>query len=93
MRRDLFDRGGFDSPLPFDERRCQRTALSLITSIALAVSTVIAGTVVSVGIAQAQILVATQKADGNFAIACLIACLVVGAVVGEVYRRRQQRPD
>ena len=93
MRQDLFDRGGFDPPLPSSERRRQRNALSLIASIALAVSVVIAVTAVSIGIAQAEILVAMQKGDGSLAVVSLIGCLVVGTIVGEVYRRRQQRQD
>ncbi len=91
--RHLIDRGGFDSPLPRRERRRQHTALSLIASITLAVSTVIAVTVVSIGFAQAEILVATQRGDGSLAVAFLVGCIVIGGIVGEIYRRRHQRPD
>jgi hypothetical protein len=62
MRQDLIDRAGFNSPLPHCERRRQRTALSLIASIALVVSTMVAVTIVSLGIAQAEVLAAPQAA-------------------------------
>jgi hypothetical protein len=94
MRRDdLFERGGFDAPLRSYERRGQRTALSLIASLALALSIIVTVTVVSMGMAQAEILVAMRKGDGSLAIAFIIICLVAGTIVGTVYRRRQQYPD
>jgi hypothetical protein len=51
-RKDL-RRGGFVPPLGYQERRRQRTALSLVAGLALAISTVIAVTIVSIGLAQA----------------------------------------
>jgi hypothetical protein len=92
MRHDVIDRGGFDPPLPSYERRRQRTALSLIASIALAVSIVVAVTAVSMGIAQAEILVAKQRGDGNLAVAYLFCSIIVGGSVGLIYHGRQQRP-
>jgi hypothetical protein len=92
MRKDLIGRGGFDPPLPSSERSRQRTALALLAGLALAVSIVVAMTAVSMGIAQAEILVAGQIGDGSLAVAYLVCSLIVGAVIGMVYRRRQ-RPD
>jgi hypothetical protein len=66
--------------------------MSLIASIALAVSIMVAVTAVSVGIAQAEILVATQRGDGNLAVAYLFCSIIVGGVIGLIYRRRQERP-
>jgi hypothetical protein len=92
MRYDLIDRGGFGPSLPPEERRLQRTTLSLIASLALVLSIVVAATVVSVGVAQADILVAMRSGDGSLAVFFLIACIIIGAIVAEIYRRRQQRP-
>jgi hypothetical protein len=91
MRHNFIDSGGFDPPLPHRRRR-QRKTLSLIATLLLAVSTVIAVTVVSIGIAQAEILVATQSGDGSLAIAFLVCSIIIGAIVGMLYRNRQQRP-
>ena len=52
VRKDL-RRGGFVPHLGYQERRRQRTALSLVAGLALAISTVIAVTIVSIGLAQA----------------------------------------
>ena len=60
-------RGGFGPPLGYYERKRQRTALSLVAGLTLAISTMIAVTIVSIGIAQAEILVATQSGDGSLA--------------------------
>lgn len=91
MRGDgSFDTGGFDAPLRTHERRCQRTALSLIASVALALSIMVTVTVMSMGMAHAGLLVAMQKGDGSLAIGSLIISLVAGLVVGAIYRRRQQ---
>ncbi|HET7681995.1 MAG TPA: hypothetical protein VFK79_17890 [Xanthobacteraceae bacterium] len=91
MRQDF--RGGFDPPLRYHERRRQRTALSLFAGLALAISTMIAATIVSIGIAQADILVATRSGDGTLAVAFLICSIIIGAIVGAIYRKRQERPD
>lgn len=91
MRQNLIDSGGFDPPRPHRRRKRQRRTLSLIATIALMVSTAIAVTVVSIGIAQADILVATQRGDGSLAVAFLVCSIIVGAIVGTIYRNRQQR--
>jgi hypothetical protein len=92
MRRNLIERGGFGPPLPYRKRRRQRTALSLIAGLALAAGTVIAMTTVSIGLAQAEILVAAHKGDGSLAVAFLVLSIVVGGIVGAIHRWRQQRP-
>jgi hypothetical protein len=58
MKRNLIDKGGFGPSLPYYERRRQRTALSLVAGLALAICTVVAVTVVSIGIAQAETIAA-----------------------------------
>ena len=92
MRQDL-RRGGFDPPLGCQERRRQRTALSLVAGLALAISTMIAVTIVSIGIAQAEIVVATQSGNGSLAAALLVCSIIIGANGGAVYRQLQERPD
>jgi hypothetical protein len=92
MRRDLIE-GGFDPPLPPSERSRQRTALSLIASIALAICIMVAATAVSIGIAQAELLGAAQTGDGSLAVAYVVCSIIVGGIIGVIYRRRQQRRD
>jgi hypothetical protein len=92
MRHDFIDGGGFDPPRPHRRRKRQRRTLSLIATLALVFSTVLAVTIVSIGIAQAEILVAMQTGDGSLAIAFLVCSIVVGGIVGAIYRYRQQRP-
>jgi hypothetical protein len=91
MRQDF--RGGFDPPLRYHERRRQRTVLSLFAGLALAISTMIAATIVSIGIAQAGILVATPSGDGTLAVAFLTCSIIIGAIVGSIYRKQQERPN
>lgn len=92
MRHNFIDSGGFDPPPPHRRRKRQRRTLSLIATIALMVSTAIAVTVVSIGIAQAEMLVATQSGDGSLAIAFLVCSIIIGGIVGTLYRNRKQRP-
>jgi hypothetical protein len=92
MIRNSIDRGGFGPSFPSCERRHQRTALSLFAGLALAICTVVAVTVVSIGIAQAEILVATQSGGGSLAVAFVAGSIVGGGIVGAIYRRRQQLP-
>jgi hypothetical protein len=91
MRKDVIDRGGFDPP-PYDLRRYQRTRMSLVAGLALAVGTVVAVTIVSIGIAQAGFLVAAGSGDGSLAVAFLAGCVIVGGIAGVVSRKRQQHP-
>jgi hypothetical protein len=79
--------------LGYHERRRQRTALSLVAGLTLAISTLIVVTIVSIGIAQAEILVATQSGDNSPAVAFLVCSIIIGAIGGTVYGQRQQRPD
>ena len=92
MRRDLFDKGGFDPRLPSRERRRQRTVLSLLAGLALAVSIIVAVTAVSIGIAHAEILVAGQIGDGSLAVVYIACSLIAGAIIGAIYRRREPGP-
>jgi hypothetical protein len=93
MRHDPIDRGGFEPPLPSHARRRQRTALSLIAGIALSLSIVVAVGAVSIGIAQAEILVAGRSGDGTLAVVYLMGSIIVGGIVGMIYQRRHRRPD
>lgn len=92
MRHDLIDRGGFDPLPPYWRRKRQRRTLSLIASLALAVCTVVAITVVSIGIAQAGMLVAAKSGDGSLAVAFLICSILIGGIINGLFRKRQQRP-
>jgi hypothetical protein len=92
MRDDPIDRGGFEPPPPHRRRKHQRTTLSLIATIALAISTMVAVTVVSIGIAQAKILVAAQSGDGTLAVAFLVCSILIAGIVTGLYRNRQERP-
>jgi hypothetical protein len=92
VRNDL-RRSGFVPPLGYQERRRQRTALSLVAGLALAISTMIAATIVSIGLAQAEVLAATQSGDGNLAVAFLVCSIIIGGIVGAIYRKRQQQLD
>ena len=91
MRRDLINAGGFATRLPSRRRRRQRTALTLLTTTALAVSTMVVATIISIGRAQAGILVAAQRGDGSLAIAVVIASIIIGGIVTAVYNKHQQR--
>ena len=88
-----FAGGGFDPRLRYIERRRQRTTLSLITGLALAISTMIAITIVSIGIAQAEILVATRRGDGSLAVIFLTGLIIVGTIIGTIHPKRQERWD
>jgi Flp pilus assembly CpaF family ATPase len=92
MRQDFINAGGFAPLLPSRKRRRQRTALTLLTTIALAASTTIVATIVSIGRAQAEILVAGQRGDGSLAVFVVIASIIIGGMVSAVYNKHQQRP-
>jgi hypothetical protein len=92
MRRDFINAGGFAPLLPSRKRRRQRTALTLVTTIVLAVSTTVVATIFSIGRAQAEILVAAKRGDGSLAVAVVIASIIIGGIVAAVYNRHQQRP-
>ena len=91
--RQDFVGGGFDPPLRYLERRRQRTTLSLVAGLALAISTMIAVTIVSIGIAQAEILVATRRGDGSLAVIFVAGLIIVGTIVGTIHPKRQERWD
>jgi hypothetical protein len=91
-RKDL-RRGGFVPPLGYQERRRQRTALSLVAGLALAISTMIAVTIVSIGLAQAGVLAATQNGDGSLAVAFVVGGILIRVIAGTFYAKRQESPD
>jgi len=91
MRRNFISAGGFAPPLPSRKRRRQRTALTLVTTTALAASTTVVATIVSIGRAHAEILVAAKRGDGSLAVAVIIASIVIGGIVAAIYNRHQQR--
>lgn len=90
------ERTGFGRPPPLQQRAQQRTTLTLIATVALVLSTVIAVTVVSIGIARAEMLGATNGEDGLLAVAMLLGVVFAGmggltAVTAFYNSRRSQR--
>ncbi|MEA2994269.1 MAG: hypothetical protein QOD40_3189 [Alphaproteobacteria bacterium] len=63
MSNDLNDRTGFDPPIRPQQAARQRTALALIATIALAISIAVAATVVSLGMARANLLGAIENSS------------------------------
>ena len=79
MTGTLTDRVGFEHPNRLDPfPRRHPAPLELIASVALVVSTVVAATVVSIGIARADALGAAPAADGSFALAVLLGLVLGG---------------
>jgi hypothetical protein len=68
----------FLRPLPLQQRARQRTALALMTTAALALSTVIAATAISIGIAKADVLGGSGSHDGHLAVAVLLGVVFAG---------------
>lgn len=97
MTGDFIDGGGFGSP----SRRwqtAQRNALALIATVALAISTVVAVTVVSIEIARAEISgAAAAESDGQLAIALFLGVVLTGmgglAVLTTLHSMRKPRRD
>ena len=75
---DIPGRAGFQRPIPSQEMAQQRTTLALIATAALAISTVIAVTVVSIGIARAEMLSAAQSDDARLAVAVFLGIVFAG---------------
>jgi CHASE3 domain sensor protein len=67
MSNDLNDRTGFDPPIRPQQAARQRTALALIATVALAISIAVAATVVSLGMARANLLGAIENSSGPLA--------------------------
>jgi CHASE3 domain sensor protein len=63
MSNDLNDRTGFDPPIRPQQAARQRTALALIATVALAISIAVAATVVSLGMARANLLGAVENSE------------------------------
>jgi hypothetical protein len=79
MSNDLNERAGFDHRTQHEETAQQRTALALIASAALAVSTAVAATVVSMGIARADMLGGVANGDNApFAVAVFFGLVLAG---------------
>ena len=79
MTGTLIDRVGFERPIRrVPSPRRQAASLQLMASIALAVCTVVAATVVSIGIARADVPAAAQSADVSFALAVLLGLVLGG---------------
>jgi hypothetical protein len=81
MSRDLSGRAGFEQPSAHTSATKHRSIafVELITTAALALSTAVAVTAVSIGIARADVTGAVANGDGApFAIALFIALLLSG---------------
>jgi hypothetical protein len=91
MSNEPNGRTGFDHRTRNEQTAQQRTALALIASAALAVSTAVVATVVSMGIARADIV--GRMADGDnapFAVAVFLGLVLagMGALTAMATRRK-----
>jgi uncharacterized membrane protein YidH (DUF202 family) len=75
---DIPERAGFQRPVPSHQMAQQRTTLALIATAALAISTVVAVTVVSIGIARAEMLNTASADDGRLAVALFLGIVFAG---------------
>jgi hypothetical protein len=95
MTGDFIDGGGFGSPSR-PRQSAQRNALALIASVALAISTVVAVTVVSIEIARAEIPGAADS-DSPLSIALFLGVVLTGmgglAVLSTLHSMRKPRRD
>jgi hypothetical protein len=79
MSSERNERAGFDHRIRDKETARQRSALALIASAALALSTAVAATVVSMGIARAAMLGGAADGDNrSFAVAGLLGFVLAG---------------
>ena len=79
MTRTLADGGGFAHPTPRElPPRRYLASLELMAGVALVVSTVVAATVVSIGIARADGLGPAPAPDGALALAVLFGMVLGG---------------
>lgn len=93
---DISERAGFQRPIPSHEMAQQRTTLALIATAALAVSTVVAVTVVSIGIARAEMLSAAQSDDARLAVAVFLGIVFAGMgglTAVTAFSRARTRPE
>jgi hypothetical protein len=91
---DLIGRTGFDRPAPNEDSAEKRRALTLIATAALAISTAVAATVVSIGMARADIVGRAADSDGGtLAIALFIAATLAGiAAVAGIGKKTGHKP-
>jgi hypothetical protein len=79
MTGTLTDRVGLEHPNRRNPApRRYAASLELIAGVALVISTVVAATVVSIGIARADALAAAPMADHSFAVAVMLGLIFVG---------------
>ncbi len=95
---DTSERAGFQRPIPSQEMAQQRTTLALIATAALAISTVVAVTVVSIGMARAEMFSAAQSSDdARLAVAAFLGVVFAGmgglTAVTDFSRARTRRED
>lgn len=94
MSHDLTDRAGFDHQTRHQRTAQQRTVLALIASVALALSTAVAVTAVSIGMARAGAL--RSVADGDnapFAVAVFLGLVLAGmGGLTAVVTRNERKP-
>jgi hypothetical protein len=91
MSNERNERAGFDHRTQHEETAQQRTALALIASAALAVSTAVAVTVVSMGIARADMIGSVADGDNApFAVAVFLGLVLagMGGLTAMVTRRK-----
>jgi hypothetical protein len=94
MSHDLNDRAGFDHPSRRQRTAQQRTALALIASVALALSTAVAATIVSIGMARAETLRTVADGDsGPFAVALFLGLVLAGmGGLTAIVTRNERKP-
>ncbi len=85
---------GFDHRSRHRETAQQRTALALIATIALAVSTAVAATVVSIGMARADMLGPVDSDNGPFALALFLGLVLasMGWLTAAMTRNERKPP-
>lgn len=85
---------GFD-PAGRPRHTAQRTALALIATIALAISTLLVATVVSMGIARAELAAGHETDDSRLAVALLLGVVLAGmaglTAVTAIYHKSRPR--
>jgi type IV secretory pathway VirB2 component (pilin) len=79
MTKELNGRTGFSPPIRPQQSARQRTTLALIATVALAISIAVAATVVSMGMARADMLSGIADSDnGPFALAGFVGLVLAG---------------
>jgi len=93
MTGTLTERVGFERPNRGSPSRRYAASLEVVAGMALVVSTVVAATVVSIGIARADTLGAATPSESSFAIAVLLALIFAGwgGLTAVAVRSRRRR--